>query len=163
MRPLGIIIRLHHIPMVKTIVFANIIILSFFLSSQTKFVGFSWNLAEMYPNMTLLHWARFSDFDPLFKVTDLFLCKNCKNSSGLNVVSCGSILIILNRNGLQVDAILLSNFGRPWPTCSGQTGHRSKICCHRFGQNRQMQKYSSGATRWVLLRTRSDRTLVKID
>ena len=32
-----------------------------------------------------------------------------------------------------------------------------------FGQNRQLQKYSSGATRWVLLGTRSVRTLVKID
>ena len=51
----------------------------------------------------------------------------------------------------------------PWPTSSGQTRNRPEICCHRFGQNRQLQKYSSGATRWVLLGTRSGRTLVKID
>ena len=53
-------------------------------------------------------------------------------------------------------------FRWPWPT-SGQTRNRPEICCHRFGPNRQLQKYSSGATRWVLLGTSSDRTLVKID
>ena len=79
--------------MVKTIVFANIIILflSFFPNQVRRiFMKLGRNVPQDGP-ITL---------DLLFKVTDLFLCKNCKTSSGHNFVISDSILIILSRNGL---------------------------------------------------------------
>ena len=53
-----IIIRLHHIPMVKTIVFVSIIIL---FSSQTKFSAQTRNLYRYGPQVdlrTLTHFQR---------------------------------------------------------------------------------------------------------
>ena len=67
-------IRLHHIPMVKTIVFANIIIiLSHFLSSQTKFSGQTRNLYRYGPQVDLRTltqfqwpWPTFQGHRPIF-------------------------------------------------------------------------------------------------
>jgi len=55
------VIRLHRIPMVKTIVFANIIIffLSHFLSSQTKFSGRTRNLYRYGPQVDLRTLTQF--------------------------------------------------------------------------------------------------------